>query len=259
MQLHSSKPGSQNMAGKERVLLEGHYIMWGGNLPPGGEEQRCHSSAFHAASVSEQLSFKPVLCWLGQIGLLTCTLKWCRRSTEISVSLPSAYSLSSMGQAVLPQSLNVFLTSPDLKGDNYMQLQWRYCYKEKKYSFQLKLVVQRWSFFLENGEGNGIWLEIVTWMFQLDVESTIYWCREKHWWLSGHVLSLWYKAIGLEQQFKDLLHYFGYLSIALNVMVTTNQCNVKAGGLIVFENNWVSCRGCILCWYKTWQFCQSPL
>lgn len=51
---------------------------------------------------------------------------------------------------------------------------------------------------------------------------------------SGHVLSLRYEEIALGQQFKDLLHYFGYVGVAVNLMVTTNQCNTKARGLMVF-------------------------
>lgn len=39
---------------------------------------------------------------------------------------------------------------------------------------------------------------------------------------SGHVLSLSYEEVAQGQQFKDLLHYFGYVGVALNLMVTAN-------------------------------------
>lgn len=88
----------QNMTGKENLLSglwDGDYTTWGRNLPPDGGEQGCFSSAFQATNVSDQLPFKPMLWWHREVELLIYTLKWCRSSTEISVSLPSA-SLFSM-------------------------------------------------------------------------------------------------------------------------------------------------------------------
>lgn len=78
----------QNVTGKESLLWDkwdGDFTTWGRNLPPEVGEQRCLSSASQAANVGDQLPVKPVLCWLRQVHLLACTMKWQKGLRNVSV------------------------------------------------------------------------------------------------------------------------------------------------------------------------------